>query len=48
MTKYKIMCWDSVDPRLNIFGIETYDEAVAMLKELERKYPKYTFQIFED
>lgn len=44
---WKIMCWDSVDPRLNFFDIETFEEAEKMLKHLEELYPKYTFTIYE-
>lgn len=45
---YKVMCWDSVDGRLNVFGIKTYERAVEVMNELKSKYPSYTFQIFDD
>lgn len=41
------MCWDSVDPRLNVFDIETYSKAARIVRFLEDKYPNFTFQIFE-
>lgn len=47
MKTYKVMCWDSVDNRLNVFGL-TAEEAEKKLAELEKRYPNCTFQIFED